>query len=771
MFEVRLPARGHAAAGAVALVLFASCGGGGGSSSAQFKVHAPETVFAGSPIKLPIQVPADLSVSAVKLEVNGTAVATSVGPPFATTFTPSAPPGTTLSITAVALDAVGAVIATSTTSSKIGLGGAPEIAVQDVTEVDPGIFRIDVVLKGATGATFAQPTLAFTTDDEETILPGTRVGKAPPAVLDASPLGIPWSFEWSAAADLGLADAPKVRVGVACVNSQGIWRSGASSSFAVKNATAVADFRDRLFPNLADILDHSSPRYAGVVASATTVEAAPGILRTDFVFESTHFLGSGLPSNGCPGCESWKKDVWTNLHASVYVAAGATPSRFVLVDPLLGPDTLWSPKFATLFPEFDDGSIAGAGDPAQADAGSFTESIAKTIQELGVGVLTGIWEQGGLSAGGFKNALLLSLDEAITTGEPRWNLFAGMAEAQMRGMTAVEILRGAEPGSLSFAIHGGSRNGWAAAIASAADERIRGAALYDGADSGRWSLMGQVAEQFETPLLQTPWDQTVLAIQALGFPLAHVLDGAGFAALTIDPAGIAFAKYADPARQIALGVLQGKPYLLQSATADHFLEPHVRQLWFDDDIRVRYPGPWVRQCNGANADHTSAGPQGALNLRSFVATALDGRPRSDVHLTLEPGPGALATFRAKVSNPDPAKVAVASVRLRFAHDDDGDFRVIGLPVPQCPSCCFKPGASKPVVCLDLTASFLNRTWDHVDMTASSIAGEWTATIDPSAIGPLEDPHVAVFAEVEDVALAGPVASRSFASSEIVFLEK
>ncbi len=755
----------------------AACGGGGGGSKAivaagSVSVLAPAVLATGEPATLRLAAPASLAVASAEFFANGQSLGIDALAPFEIAFVPSAPPGTVFSLTAVATDASGARHGGPAAIATVGLGGSSLVFVSGVTEVDPAVHRVGFSLLGGAGATFGAARLSFSTDGGATIRTGTLVGADGAAPLAASPVGAPHFVEWNAALDLGTEDAPSVTVGVALQDGSGIWRAAASAPFGVSIEGAIAGFRERLVPNLADVLDHDSPSYAKVLSSAVTTQAFPGVLRTDFVFDSTWFAGSGAPSNLCAGCPTWKKDVWPDVAARLYLPAGASPQAFVLVSPLEGKETVWSASYAALFPDLADGTIAGEGNPALAEAGSAEESIAKLVRELSVGVITGDWAQAGPAAVGFTGITVLSFDQALRDGDPRWSIFAGMAEAQMRALTAVEILRDAAPGSLRFALHGVSKNAWAACIAAAADPRVEGAALSDGPEVGRWALMGELAAIHHAPGIESAWAAATTAVLAAGYPLAQPFDFAGFASIPTKPFGAPFARDLDPARQIALGWLQGKRYLIQSATADHVADLHLRKPWFDDAIRRRYPGPSLRMHVGANADHASAGPQAIRNLRSFAATALLGRPRADV--VLASAPGATGTvFRATVENPDPARIVVQRVWLRWSRDGDGDFRLRALPPCAGATCCTTPGAGS-VLCFSETAFHLNRSWASIPMTPTGLPGEWRAEVKLSTLVTPSEPRLAFFAEVEDVAVPaafpaidGP--SRAYATSAPIFV--
>jgi hypothetical protein len=373
--------------------------------------------------------------------------------------------------------------------------------------------------------------------------------------------------------------------------------------------------------------------------------------------------------------------------------------------------------------------------------------------------------------------VLLSFDEALATGDARWSVFVGSAEAQRRAITAVEILRGAPPGGLEFVVHGISKNCWAAAIAAAVDPRIKGALLQNGADVGEWSLLGSAALAFNTPTLQSNWELAAELTLAAGYPLHHVLDHSGLAAIPWLPFGEAFSRDLDPARQIALGILQGKRYLVQGATADHIVPLQLRFPWFDDGLARRYPGDALRMDVGVNSDHSSSAPQALKNQRSFPATVFYDRPRAAIALSAESLGGDFVVFTAQVMNPDPSRIEINSVRLHVAYDDDGDFRVYGLPDPGVGAgWCVHPKTGAPQNCFGITGFFVNRNFAGLAMEPTGAPGEYRLALDLSAFGGPQDPAIAVFAEVEDRTLPQAVPSvtgpsRAFASSRIFFFQK
>jgi hypothetical protein len=288
--------------------------------------------------------------------------------------------------------------------------------------------------------------------------------------------------------------------------------------------------------------------------------------------------------------------------------------------------------------------------------------------------------------------------------------------------------------------------------------------------------LGEAAVAHFEPSLQTNWDGALAGLWAAGYPLHFPLNLDGFALIEeLEDTGI-WHQTSDPSVQIALSLLQGKQIHQQEACADWNFDLRLRGQWFDDTLRRRYPLGSVRMHHTPNADHSSAGPQDFLNLRSFAAGVFRGRPKSDVEAEATLLPSGQVLVRARVENPAPAQLEIAAVRLRFGVDDDGDWRHIGLPPPAITSPCLDPLTGQPQVCFGQGNLFSNRSFQSTLLLPSGVPGEYLGSLDLGLLGGPDQRFTALYVEVEDRLLpgrlpgvAGP--NRHFHSSRFFFFEK
>lgn len=760
---------------ALTALALSGCSGGAGTGAGGGSVDgvAPTVAWkglppiqTGLPILLEVEASDDQALERVEISLGGTLLASLTAAPFTFQFVPSALPGTALALEATAFDAAGNQ-ASALAAPVVQLGGSPGVVLAGGQEVSPAVQRFVYSVPGP-GA-YSEPTLVGSLGGVTLARALGQVGSFPAAGGGA--------VEWNSALDLGLVDVSGVELALAVRDPEGIWRCGEPISVDVNNATLLATYRERLFPDATDILDQDSPHLAKVLPSLVIDSLPNGVVRKRFVFDSPHLPELGAPGNVCAGCPSWKKDIWTDIACALYVPAGVEPEQFLLLNVLQGEATLWSPDFQVLFPEFDDGSIPGAGDPAQAKVANFEASVLATVAELGIGVIVGDFLQAGSAVpGSIAGVALCSFDQALASGEPRWNAWVASAGAMLRALTATEKVQGAAPGSLQFALQGSSRFGWASGFALAADPRIVGAYLHVSAGIGEWDLLGELAVQHFVPSLQTNWDGALAGLWAAGYPLYFPLNLDGFALIEeLEDTGI-WHQTSDPDVQIALALLQGKRVHLQEATADWNFDLRLRDQWFDDVLRRRYPQGSVRMHYTANADHSSAGPQDVLNLRSFGAAVFRGRQRSDLEAEASLLPSGQVLVRAQVQNPAPNQLEIAGLRLRFGFDDDGDWRHIDLPTPPAGSPCLDPLTGAAQVCFGQGNLFSNRSFQSLPMLPSGTPGEYLASLDLNLLGGPTNRHVALFVEVEDrlapgalPGVSGP--NRYFHSSRFFFFEK
>jgi hypothetical protein len=759
---------------ALAALALPSCSGGGGTGAGPGAgdTQAPTIAWkaipalqTGLPVLLEVEASDAQGLERVEIALDGQPLASLQTAPFEFEFLPNAVPGTALALTATAFDAAGNR-SSAAAAPVVQLGGSPEVVLAGGLEAAPAVQRFAY---SADGGPWSEPTLVGSLDGQTVAAAAGQVGHFP-----AAGGGL---LEWNSAMDLGLVDRRGVLLALALRDAQGQWRCSEPIAVDVLNATLIATYRQRLFPDAEDILDHGSPYLAKILPSLVIDSLPSGVVRKRFVFDSPHVPELGAPDNVCAGCTSWKKDVWTDIECSLYLPAGAAPTEFLLMNVLGGEATLWSPDFALLFPEFQDGSIPGVGTPSQAKQASFEASVLATVEELGIGVIVGDFLQaGGSVPGSVAGVALCSFDQALASGEPRWNAWVAAAAAMLRALTATEIVQGAAPGSLRFALQGSSRFGWASGFAVAADPRVLGAYLHVSAGIGEWDLLGETAVAHFTPGLQTNWDGALAGLWAAGYPLYFPLNLDGFALIEeLEDTGV-WHQTSDPAVQIALALLQGKQIHQQEASADWNFDLRLRGQWFDDTLRRRYPQGSVRMHYTANADHGSSGPQDFLNLRSFAAGVFRGRSRSDVEAEAILLPSGQVLVRARVENPAPAQLEIAAVRLRFGVDDDGDWRHIGLPAPALGSPCLDPLTGQPQVCFGQGNLFSNRSFQSVPLFPSGVPGEYLGSLDLGLVGPPQDRFTALYVEVEDRLLpgglpgvAGP--NRYFHSSRFFFFEK